>query len=62
MDLSFGVPKQNCLESIKNEIGINTTYIGITGVVTSLIMIALWVFQYCLWKDYGDEDKCEYDK
>ena len=54
--LSAGVPSQTCLGSMKKHIGSNLTYLGITSVVTGVVMFGVWIMQFALWWDYDEDD------
>ena len=43
LPLSYGVPSVNCLSYLKNEIGSNMRYIGVTGVVTGGLMFFIFI-------------------
>jgi len=55
--LKKGVPSTHCLGYLKDEIGSNMNYLGVTAVVVGCILFLIWVFQYCLWKKFPEEDK-----
>lgn len=59
LDLSYGVPTNNCLIYMKNAIGNNMFYLGITALVTGGTMLLIWICQYCLWRKF--EDQGEFD-
>ena len=56
LDLKAGIPTKNCQEAIKKEMNSNVIYLGVTGVVIGVLLWFIWVFQYCLWKKFRDED------
>jgi hypothetical protein len=50
LDKSF--PTTNCLGYLKQEIGNNMAYLGITSIVVGGLLFFIWIFQYCLWKRF----------
>jgi hypothetical protein len=42
--LDKGIPTLNCLLYLKNEIGDNMSYLGVTSVVISGILFFIWIF------------------
>jgi len=56
VNISFGIPQTNCLGYAKQEIGNNMNYLGITAIVVGGILFFIWIFQYCLWRKFPDED------
>ena len=52
LDLSEGVPRENCLANIKEEIGGTLSYLGVAALVCGIVMFFLWICQYALWKRY----------
>ena len=45
-----GVPQQTCLVGVKEEIGNNLTFLGVTSIIASLLVLVLWILQYALWQ------------
>lgn len=52
LELSYGIPVNNCLIYLKQEIGSNLIYLGITSLVTGFVLFVVWMFQYCLWRKF----------
>jgi len=57
LNLDKGVPTTNCLGYLKSEIGNNMNYLGITAIVVGGILFFIWIFQYCLWRKFPEDDK-----
>lgn len=52
LPLDKGIPSEGCLQFLKTEIGGRMTYLGITSLVIGILMMGVFVMQYCLWKSY----------
>ena len=52
LDLDLGRPSQICLTHLKDEIGENILYMGVTAVVAGVAMFWSWIVQYLLWAPY----------
>jgi len=57
LSLDKGIPTTNCLGYLKKEIGDNMNYLGVTAIVVGGILFFIWIFQYCLWRRFPEEDK-----
>jgi len=44
LDLSNGIPTNNCVGYLKSEVGNNLVYLGITALVTAFVLIVVWLF------------------
>merc|ERR1712167_207760 len=52
LDLSVGPPTQNCLQFMKTEIGDRMTYLGVASIVIGVLLLLVFLIQYCLWCKY----------
>lgn len=50
-----GVPSEVCLMYLKQEVQDSLALMGIFSVVTGLVMLFTFLFQYCLWADYDSK-------
>jgi len=49
LPLSDGPPTKHCLTFMKDEIGNRMTYLGVAGIVIGVLMLLIFLVQYCLW-------------
>lgn len=52
LGLERGRPKNPCLLNLKDEISNNLSYMGIVSILVGIIMMIIWLSQYCLWKNF----------
>ena len=52
LDISEGIPTKTCLRGVNEEIRMSLAYVGITVVVTGVLMFFIWLAQYCLWRRF----------
>lgn len=52
LELTTGIPTKSCLASVNEEIRMSLAYVGITVVVTGVLMFLIWIAQYCLWRRF----------
>ena len=57
LDIMEGKPEQVCLMHLKEEVQDNLNYMGVVSIVAGMVMFFTFLFQYCLWADYDDDDK-----
>jgi len=50
--ITAGKPEQVCLMFLKQEVQNNLAYMGVAAIVAGLVMLATFIFQYCLWAEY----------
>ena len=55
LNIDKGIPTTNCIGYLKQEIGDNMNYLGVTAIVVGGILFFIWIFQYCLWKRFPEE-------
>jgi len=54
LSLEKGIPTDTCLSYLKEEIGDSLTYLGVASVVTGVVILLIFIFQYALWCKYED--------
>ena len=52
LPITSGKPATVCLMYLKEEVQNNLAYMGVAAIVTGLVMLAAFIFQYCLWAEY----------
>lgn len=52
LDISNGRPYERCLIDLKDEVSNNLSYMGISAVLSGIIMMFVWCCQYCLWRRF----------
>lgn len=52
--LSAGVPTENCLTYMKNEIGDSLKYLGLASTICGVLILLIFICQYGLWFNYED--------
>jgi len=54
LPLSTGLPSENCLTYMKNEIGDSLKYLGLASTICGLVILLIFICQYALWCNYED--------
>mmetsp|Transcript_1748 Transcript_1748/g.2447 ORF Transcript_1748/g.2447 Transcript_1748/m.2447 type:complete len:169 (+) Transcript_1748:503-1009(+) len=54
LSVTEGKPDKVCLMYLKEEVQSNLAYMGVAAIVAGLVMLATFLFQYCLWAEYDD--------
>lgn len=50
--LSAGIPTEECLKGIQEQIAGSTMYVGVVALICGILMLCAWIMQYCLWKKF----------
>lgn len=52
LDVEAGPPTKSCLQFMKTEIGDRMTYLGVASLVIGILLLLVFLLQYCLWCRY----------
>ena len=50
--IEAGRPNQSCIASLKDDVADSLMGLGVVGLVSGILLFAVFISQYCLWKKY----------
>ena len=62
LTVELGPPQVTCLRYLKEEVGDNLTYLGVSAILAGIVMFLIWLAQYSMWCKHDDEEQTTKEK